>query len=82
MIVKKLRCDICGAEVDFTNNKAAEYDGVLEYPHGWTLLHVTLPGLIRDKLEDCKPARYGDFEICPKHGLVSIDIEELTVSED
>lgn len=81
MIVKKLRCDICGAEVDFTRPDQKPYE-CIEYPHGWTLLHVTLPGLIRDKVEDCIPAKYADFEVCPKHGLVSIDIEELTLSED
>lgn len=81
MIVKKLRCDICGAEVDFSDAEQKPYERI-DYPHGWALLHVTLPGLISDNVEKCKPVRYADFEICPKHGLVTLEIEELKVSED
>ena len=80
MIVKKVKCDICGAEHELTRTKDG-YDA-LEYPHGWALLHVTRPGLITEKVEDCIPVRYADFEVCPRHGLVEIDIEELTISGD
>ena len=81
MIVKKLKCDICGAEIDFINSDKPGYERI-DYPHGWALVHVALPGLITNVAEECIPARYKDFEVCPKHGLVEIDIEELTVSED
>ena len=81
MIVKKLRCDICGAEVEFLHNDVKAYER-LEYPKGWTIIHVTQPGTVYEKIEDCVPPKYADFEVCPKHGLVEIDIEELTVSED